>query len=117
MPLHRIYYDMEETGMEIDYEVRDPSMTAGQVLPKGRAVTFWWTASGMSAGNFEGTVWLRLRFKPHADGDEETTTLAAPRINIEERQLIFLSGPAARVLGGFLLVSSVLLTIFYWRKI
>ena len=112
----RTYDVFVEASLDMPDLEADPKLTAGQVLPKGRTVTFWWTATGGNAGHFEGTVWLRLRFEPHAGGNEETTTLAAPRIEVEVRRLLFLSGSAARWLGGLGLVSGVFISIYFWRK-
>jgi hypothetical protein len=105
-----------ETSLDMPGLAIDPNLTTGQVLPKGRTVTFWWTASGKTAGVFEGTVWLWLTFQPLSAGSTVTKTLAAPRIELKVQRFLFLSGFAARWLGGSGLFMGVFIILF-WEKI
>lgn len=112
-----LYDVFVESNLDMPDLKVNPNLTAGQVLPPGRTVTFWWTVFGVKSGANEGTVWLRLRFVPQAKGEAVTTTLAAPRIELHVRRLAFLSGPAARWLGGLSLFFGVSNIFIVWRRI
>lgn len=125
-----------ETSLDMPGLQVDPPFAAGQVLPTGRAVTFWWTIEAHQPGDVDGTAWLRLRFQSQdgetlesnplaqvvvrpllfqsRDGEMiESKTLAAPRLQVGVRRFLFLSGPAARGLGGLAAALGIIWIV--WR--
>jgi hypothetical protein len=93
----------------------EPASTAGQILPAGRNVVFWWKLTGSQAGSYEGTAWLSLRFEPLTGGETRNQALAAPRVKLEVRRLMGLGGTAARLVGGGGVVASLFALFWRWK--
>ena len=102
-----------ETRLDLPGFTVDPPGIAGQILPAGRTVVFWWRLSSARVGSYAGTAWLSLRFEPLAGGEALFQALAAPRVKVEVRRLLGLSGPPSRWVGSLLVLIGV--TGFFWR--
>lgn len=78
-----------------------PSETVSEPLLAGKSVTFYWSISPASAGNYRGTLWLYLRFIPKEGGDEMRRVISSQLIEVESRQLFGMQAGTVRVVGTF----------------
>lgn len=118
---HRVMAEarLDLAGMEVK-----PSAPISESLQPGLPVTFYWSVHPETAGVYQGTAWLHLRFIPLASGEESRIPLSVQFLDIEVRSLWGLSGGAARGLGaigstigavlGFPFVDDLLKWL--WRK-
>lgn len=86
---------LDLAGMEIN-----PPGTIIESLQPGLPVTFYWSVKPDSVGNYQGAVWLHLRFIPRAGGEESRIPVSVQFIDMEVRSFLGLSGGAARGLGA-----------------
>jgi hypothetical protein len=105
-----------ETRLELPSITIDPAGTAGQVLPRERAVSFGWTLLGDHVGEVEGTAWLSLRYGSLSDENSQTIALAAPRVRVRVTLFWIFNGPAARWSGGLAFLSGLGLVFWRWKN-
>ena len=105
-----------ETRLDFPGLSVDPPGSSGQILPAGRTVVCWWQLTALRAGSIEGTAWLSLRFEPHQSGNAIIQALAAPRVRVQVRHLLGLSGAAARWVGSLLALVGAAGFIWRWKS-
>lgn len=112
---------LDMAGMEVQ-----PPDTISEPLSQGQAATFYWSVRPKESGNYQGTVWLHLRFVPKAGGQESRIPVSVQFLEIEAHSFLgFLNGNMVRGIGALgSVVGSVLgfpfaddLAKWIWRKI
>ncbi len=87
---------LDLAGMQVQ-----PSDTISEPLPAGKPVTFYWSVRPDATGEFQGSVWLHLKFQPKAGGEQIRIPVSVQFVDIEVHSLFgFFSGGAARGLGA-----------------
>ena len=106
-----------------------PQGTISEPIAPVEAVTFYWSVRPQESVNYEGTVWLHLRFIPMStlNGEKESRIpVSVQFVEIEAKSFLgFMKGGAARGIGALgSLVGSVLgfpfvddFVKWLWRKI
>ncbi len=102
-----------ETRLDFPGFMVDPPGISGQILPPGRTVVFWWRLTSAQTGSYSGTAWLSLRFESLTGGEDRVQALAAPRLQVQVRSLLGLSGQVSRWVGSLLALAGV--SGFLWR--
>ena len=77
-----------------------PEGDISEPLLKGQSVTFFWSVRPQEVGTYRGTIWVHLRFIPHAGGQELRRPLTAQLVDVQAVNILGLGGNAARWVGG-----------------
>ena len=77
-----------------------PEGDVSEPLLPGQSVTFFWSVRPQEVGAYRGTIWVHLRFIPHAGGQELRRPLITQLVDVQAVNLLGLGGNAARLLGG-----------------
>ena len=88
-----------------------PEGEVSEALLPGKPVVFIWYVRPSHPGHAEGTVWLHLRFVPHAGGQELTKVLTAQRIDIRAKSLLGLGVYPAKLAGSLGMIVGAILSL------
>ena len=115
--LYDNYNRMAEARLDLVGIQALPSGELSQPLRPGQRTAFFWSLRPSDFGNFQGAIWLHLRYISLDDGGESRRLLSNQLVEIEAVNLLGLGGTPARVLGGVGIVVGSFLAlekVFSW---
>lgn len=113
---------MSYARVEIEGVAYTPVGEVAQALLPGRAVQFTWSVRAAQAGDFDGAIWIHSQPVSVESDQSARRVIAAPKIEIQTRDVFGLGGPWARALGS---ASAVIGAVFsmdglllsLWRRL
>jgi hypothetical protein len=109
--IYNHYNLMAEGRFEVAGVKVEPANPLRESLPPGQSITYKWRITAEKTGLYTGRVWLSLRFLP-LDGKAPTQSpIFVTSINLKLTSLWGISGPAARLLGGLVIIFGILANI------
>jgi len=105
------YNLMAEGRFEVAGVVVEPANPLRESLPPGQSIVYKWKITADKTGVYPGRVWLSLRYLP-LDGKTPTQSpIFVTSINLKLTSLWGISGPAARRLGGLVIILGIMANI------
>lgn len=97
--VYETHYVWAEARLDIPGLRVMPEQTVSETMFPGQKIAFFWSVRALAAGNYEGMLWLYLRFIPKQGGNESRRALSAHVVQIEAVTFGGLTADAARWLG------------------
>lgn len=109
--LYTTHHVLAEARLDIAGLQVSPQGTVSEPLLPGEQVSFYWNVRAAKSGNYQGTVWLYLRFLPKDGGTEMRQAVSAQVVEIQVNSFLGLSAPQARWLGGLMAVLGSIISL------
>jgi hypothetical protein len=109
--LYTTHHVLAEARLDIAGLQISPQGTVSEPLLPGERVSFYWSVRAAKSGNYQGTVWLHLRFLPKAGGAEVRQAISAQVVEIQVNSFLGLTAPMARWLGGLMVVLGAVINL------